>query len=267
MTLLLHVLAACVAASAISILLASVVSIGRLSKAVDQMVSFSAGLLLGTALLHLLPESLHQPGSKPHDMTFTLLAGLLGFFLLERLQLLRHDHHHEMDGHHHPHGHDAQAAGRGGMNLLVGSGIHALADGVLIAAAFQVDAYLGLMTAVAIATHEVPQQIGNFIVLLNSGFSRGRALLALLLAGLGSAAGGVAGIYFLGESATALPYVLVVAASSFIYIALSDLIPQLHAEAEHQHAHGHTHATWRQPLIMVVGVAVAWLASTGLHGH
>ncbi len=264
---LLYILLASLAATSLSILLAAVVSLGPLSKMVDRMVSFSAGMLMGTALLHLLPESLHLAGADVHAVTATMLAGLIGFFALERFSLFRHDHHHELDGHAHPHGHDAHAAGKGGSTLLVGSAIHALADGVLIAAAFRADTFLGLMTAAAIATHEVPQQIGNFFVLLNSGFSKARALAYNLLTGMGAVVGGLLGYFALAEAGGWLPYVVVVAASNFIYIALSDLIPQLHAQADSHHHGGQNRAVWQQPALMLSGVATAALATRFLHGH
>jgi zinc and cadmium transporter len=264
---LLYILLASLAATSLSILLAAVVSLGPLSKMVDRMVSFSAGMLMGTALLHLLPESLHLAGADVHAVTATMLAGLIGFFALERFSLFRHDHHHELDGHAHPHGHDAHAAGKGGSTLLVGSAIHALADGVLIAAAFRADTFLGLMTAAAIATHEVPQQIGNFFVLLNSGFSKARALAYNLLTGMGAVVGGLLGYFALAEAGGWLPYVVVVAASNFIYIALSDLIPQLHAQADSHHHGGQNRAVWQQPALMLAGVATAALATRFLHGH
>ena len=264
---LLYILLASLAATSLSILLAAVVSLGPLSKMVDRMVSFSAGMLMGTALLHLLPESLHLAGADVHAVTATMLAGLIGFFALERFSLFRHDHHHELDGHAHPHGHDAHAAGKGGSTLLVGSAIHALADGVLIAAAFRADTFLGLMTAAAIATHEVPQQIGNFFVLLNSGFSKARALAYNLLTGMGAVVGGLLGYFALAEAGGWLTYVVVVAASNFIYIALSDLIPQLHAQADSHHHGGQNRAVWQQPAMMLAGVATAALATRFLHGH
>jgi zinc and cadmium transporter len=261
------ILLACSAATLVSMLLAAAVSLVLLSRLVDRMVSFSAGMLLGTALLHLLPESLHVGRVDVHTMTATLLVGLLGFFFLERLSLLRHDHHHEQDGHHHEHGHDAKTAGRGGVNLLIGSTVHAISDGVLIAAAFRTDPFLGLMTAAAIATHEVPQQIGNFFVLMNSGFSRSRALFFNLLTGLGSLVGGLAGYLFLEQAAGWMAYIITIAAANFIYIALSDLIPQLHAQADsHQHG-GPRRAAWQQPLLMLAGVGLAALATSLLHGH
>lgn len=264
--LLFYTLLASAAATIVSILLAAVVSFGPLSRMVERLVSFSAGMLMGTALLHLLPESAHM-GGEIHNISIALLVGLVGFFILERLSLLRHDHHHELDGHDHPHGHDAKAAGQGGWTLLIGSTIHAFADGILIAAAFYADPFLGVLTAAAIATHEVPQQIGNFLVLLNSGFSRSKALFFNVLTGCGALLGAVTGFFFLAVTADWIPYVLVIAASNFIYIALSDLIPQLHAQA-HSHSHGgQKTAAWSQPALMLFGVAVAGFAASLLHAH
>jgi zinc and cadmium transporter len=258
-------LLAAVSATVISILLAALVSLGPLSRVVDRLVSFSAGMLLGAALLHLLPESVHM-GGEIHGVSVALLCGLVGFFILERLAILRHDHHHEHDGHDHPHGHDAKVAGRGGWTLLIGSTIHAMADGVLIAAAFFADPYLGVLTAVAIATHEVPQQIGNFLVLLNSGFTKGKALFFNVLTGVGALTGALLGYFYLASASNWIPYVLVVAAANFIYIALSDLIPQLHAQA-HSHHGSLKQAAWQQPALMLVGIAVAGFAASFLHAH
>jgi zinc and cadmium transporter len=264
--LLVVTLLAATAATVVSILLAAAVSLGPLSKAVDRLVSFSAGMLLGTALLHLLPESVHM-GGEIHGVSWALLAGLVGFFVLERLAILRHDHHHEHDGHDHPHGHDAKVAGRGGWALLIGSTIHAVADGVLIAAAFHADPILGLLTAVAIATHEVPQQISNFLVLLNSGFQKSKALFFNVLTGCGALVGALLGYFYLGQASDWVPYVLVVAAANFIYIALSDLIPQLHAQAHSHHHGGLKKAAWLQPALMLTGIAVAGFAASVLHAH
>jgi zinc and cadmium transporter len=260
---LLTVLAA-TAATVVSVLLAALISLGPLSRVVDRLVSFSAGLLMGTALLHLLPESVHM-GGEIHGVSWALLGGLVGFFVLERLSILRHDHHHEHDGHDHPHGHDARRAGRGGWALLIGSTVHALADGILVAASFRADPVLGVLTALAIATHEVPQQIGNFLVLLNSGFTKARALMFNVLTGCGALVGAVFGYLSLGQASDWIPYVLVIAASNFIYIALSDLIPQLHAQAHH--GGGLRTAAWQQPALMLLGIAVAGFAASVLHAH
>jgi zinc and cadmium transporter len=193
---------------------------------VRHLVSFSAGVLLGTALLNVLPEAFESAAS-PFSLFATLLGGLLFFFLLEKAELYRHQHHHEGDAHHHHHGFDAQQAGRGGWSVLMGDSIHNFCDGIIIAAAFLADTRLGFVTSVAIIAHEIPQEVGDYIVLLNAGLSRGRALLYNALSGLAAVAGGVIGFFIVGPWQALFPYLLVVAASSFIYVSVADLIPQL----------------------------------------
>ena len=158
-------------------------SFALLSKVVERMVSLSVGIMLATSLLHALPEAFGK-GADPRSLFATLLGGLLTFFVLEKLAILRHSHHHEGDGHHHAHGHDAHQAGKSGWMILVGDGMHNFTDGILIAAAFLANPELGILTALAIVAHEIPQEIGDFIVLLNAGFSRLRAYLFNLLCSL-----------------------------------------------------------------------------------
>lgn len=241
-------------AGAASVLVAASFSVALLSKMVNNMVSLSVGVLLATALLHSLPEAFSIEDTSPQLLFATLLAGLLGFFLLEKIALLRHDHHHEGDGHHHHHGHDAENAGRSGWMILVGDGIHNFVDGILIAAAFMADYQVGVFTAIAIIAHEIPQEIGDFIVLLNAGFSRARALLYNLICGLSAVAGGVLAYFFLEKAHTAMPYLLVIAASSFIYIAVSDLIPQMHRRP-------HWAESLRQTMLIACGVGLVILLS------
>lgn len=194
------------------------------------MVSLSVGIMLSTSLLHALPEAF-ESGTDPRHLFGALLAGLLAFFLLEKLAILRHSHHHEHDGHHHHHGHDKAEAGRAGWMILLGDGMHNFTDGILIAAAFLANPQLGIVTGVAIIAHEIPQEIGDFIVLLNAGFSRTRAYVYNLLCSLLSVAGGVLGYYTLDQATNLIPYVLVFASSGFIYIAVSDLMPQMQRRA------------------------------------
>jgi zinc and cadmium transporter len=234
-----------------SVLVAASFSLTLLSKMVNNMVSLSVGILLATALLHTLPEAFSMEGTNPQLLFATLLAGLLGFFLLEKIALLRHDHHHEGDGHHH---HDAENAGRSGWMILVGDGIHNFVDGVLIAAAFMADYQVGIFTAIAIIAHEIPQEIGDFIVLLNAGFSRARALFYNLICGLSAVLGGVLAYFFLEKANAAMPYLLVIAASSFIYIAVSDLIPQMHRRP-------HWAESLRQTILIACGVGFVILLS------
>jgi zinc and cadmium transporter len=239
-----------------SVLIAASLSLGVLAKLVDRMVSISVGILLATALLHSLPEAFEMPGVDAHVLFGVLLAGLLGFFLLEKVALLRHSHHHEGDGHDHHHGHDAEEAGQSGWMILIGDGLHNFVDGVLIAAAFMVDFEVGMFTAIAIVAHEIPQEIGDFIVLINAGFSRARALLYNLISGALSVLGGVLGYYFLEKANTAMPYLLVIASSGFIYIAVSDLIPQMHRRP-------HWQESLRQITLIGCGVGLVLLLSRG----
>ncbi|WP_371851796.1 MULTISPECIES: ZIP family metal transporter [Duganella] len=219
-----------------------------LSKVVERMVSLSVGLMLATSLLHALPEAFDSTAS-PRSLFATLLGGLLAFFVLEKLAIMRHSHHHEHDGHHHHHGHDKSEAGKAGWMILVGDGMHNFTDGILIAAAFLADPQLGLVTGLAIIAHEIPQEIGDFIVLLNAGFSRTRAYVYNLLCSLLSIAGGLLGYYFLDRASSLIPYVLVFASSGFIYIAVSDLMPQMQRRAT-------LRESVPQVLLIATGVAI-----------
>lgn len=223
---LIFIVAATFLGGLISVLLAAALSAPLLGLIVRHLVSLSTGVLLGTALLHVLPEAFGS-GEPPQALFLTLLGGLLFFFLLEKAELYRHGHHHEHDHHDHHHGFDAEQAGRGGWSVLVGDSIHNFCDGVLIAAAFLADPNLGIVTALAIIAHEIPQEVGDYIVLINAGFSRMRALAYNALSGLAAVVGGVLGYFLIGPWQEYLPYMMVVAASSFVYVAVADLIPQL----------------------------------------
>jgi zinc and cadmium transporter len=256
---LLYIVIATVAGGVLSVFIAASLTVALLGKVVKGMVSLSAGVLLGTALLHVLPEAFEsQAGAR--ELFLTLLGGLLFFWLLEKAELYRHVHHHEGDGHHHHHEFDAQQAGRGGLSVLVGDSIHNFCDGVIIAAAFLADPGLGVVTALAIVAHEIPQEAGDYIVLLNAGFSRRKALLYNALSGLAAVAGGVLG-YFVVEPWEALfPYLLVVASSSFIYVAVADLLPQLQQRLT-------LRETAAQVLWLGAGLGLVLAAMSVLHAH
>jgi zinc and cadmium transporter len=243
---LLYIVVATLAGGLLSVAIAATFTVAVLGRLVKSLVSLSAGVLLGTALLQVLPEAF-EGAARPQTLFATLLGGLLFFWLLEKAELYRHAHHHEGDGHGHAHAFDTQQAGRGGLSVLVGDGIHNFCDGLIIAAAFLADPRLGWVTAVAVVAHEIPQEAGDYIVLRGAGFSRGRALFYNLLSGLAAVAGGVAGYYLAQPWQHVLPYLLVVAASSFIYVAVADLLPQLQQRL-----------SWRETVAQV-----AWLA-TGL---
>ncbi len=255
---LLYIILATAVGGVLSVVIAASLTLAVLGRLVKSLVSLSAGVLLGTALLHVLPEAFEGTAGA-HALFATLLGGLLFFWLLEKTELYRHDHHHEGDGHEHHHHSDAERAGRGGLSVLVGDTVHNFCDGVIIAAAFLADPKLGLVTALAIMAHEIPQEVGDYIVLLNAGFSRRRALAYNALSGLASVVGGVAAYFLIGPWGAALPYLLVVAASSFIYVAVADLLPQLQQRL-----------SWRDTLTQVVwlgaGLLVVVLATAGLHG-
>ncbi|WP_028999442.1 ZIP family metal transporter [Azohydromonas australica] len=212
----------------LSVLIAAQLTVSVLGRLVKNLVSLSAGVLLGTALINVLPEAF-EDGSNPHSLFLTLLGGLLFFFLLEKAELYRHGHHHEGDDphHHHHHGFDAEQAGKGGWSVLLGDSIHNFCDGIIIAAAFLSDTQLGIVTALAVILHEIPQEVGDYIVLLNAGLSRQRALLYNAMSGLASVVGGVVGYLVVEPWKEWFPYLLVIASSSFIYVAVADLLPQL----------------------------------------
>ncbi len=223
---LLYIVLSTLAGGVLSVLVAASLTLALLGKLVRHLVSLSVGVLLGTALLLVLPEAFERQ-VDPHRLFMTLLCGLLFFFLLEKAELYRHGHHHEGDGHDHHHDFDAHQAGRGGWSVLVGDSIHNFCDGIIIAAAFLADTQLGVFTALAIIAHEIPQEVGDYIVLLNAGFSRGKALFYNALSGLASVLGGVLGYFVVGPWEALFPYLLVAASSSFVYVAVADLLPQL----------------------------------------
>jgi zinc and cadmium transporter len=257
---LLYIVMATLAGGLLSVLIAAAINVLVLARLVRSLVSLSTGILLGTALLQILPEAFESK-TEPHELFATLLGGLMLFFLLEKAELYRHGHHHEGDDphHHHHHGFDAEQAGRGGWAVLLGDSIHNFCDGVIIAAAFLADTGLGVATAAAIVAHEIPQEVGDFIVLVNAGLSRSRALLYNAVSGLAAVVGGVLGYFVVGPWKPLFPYLLVVAASSFIYVAVADLMPQLQRRL-----------SWRDTAAqlgwMAAGLAVAVAAMQLAHG-
>jgi len=214
------------ASTAISLSLAALLSFRLLSGLVTRLVHVSIGLLLATALVHIVPEALAM-GLAPVRLGWTVLAGILGLFVLEKMTLIHHTHHHEGDGHDHAHGHDAQELGRGAYPILIADAFHNFTDGIVIAAAFLVDPRAGVMTALAVLAHEIPHEIGDFMILLNAGLARRRSFFFMMMSGMAAVVGGVLGYFLLAGMQSLLPYALALAAASFMYIALSDLLPEL----------------------------------------
>lgn len=222
-------------------------------------VSFAVGALLGAVFLELLPHAL-ESGSASGVM-LTVLAGLLAFFLLEKLVLWRHAHGHAMHSdareeteHEHAlHADQTVAIGRPGLMILIGNSVHSFCDGVVIAAAFLADSGLGVATTLAIVAHAVPQQVGDFAVLLHSGFARGKAFAYNVATGVATLAGALAAYRALADMQQLLPTVLALAAASLLYVAVADLIPSLHRRAE-------PIETAKQMLWIALGIAIIAVA-------
>jgi len=259
MTLLGWIILFCVFGGVLSVLAAAVflvLSEALRNRVLPHLVSFATGALLGAAFLGLLPHALDASGPEDiHIIPMTVLLGLLGFFLLEKMVLWRHCHVDHCEVHTPGISNRDRSAGT---LILIGDGLHNFLDGILIAGAFLTDLHLGVVTSIAVATHEIPQEVGDFAVLLHSGFNRARAFVYNILSSMTTVVGGVLAFYALHDLEPILPYVLAIAASSFIYIAVADLIPSLHERTEGR-------AALQQIVLIVAGVLLIYLAHRTLH--
>lgn len=206
-------------------------------KVLPHGISFAIGALLTGAFCGLIPHAFEEAGvGEIPALSASILTGILGFFILEKLLIWRHCHSHACEAHgedaHHAEASHVSSHKAAGLLIILGDAIHNFVDGVLIAAAFLTDVQLGIVTSLAVAAHEIPQEVGDFAILLHSGFDRGKALLYNVLASLGTVIGGVLAYFSLGNLHQVLPYFLTLAASSFIYIAVADLIPSLHQKTD-----------------------------------
>lgn len=228
----------------------------------QHLLSLAAGALLATAFMHLLPEAFEsQAGAK--ELFATLLVGVVFFFLLDKAELWHHghEHHHGHESHDHGHQHEHSPALRSGAwAVLTGDSVHCFGDGVLIASAFVADMRLGLVAALAVLAHEVPHHIGDLVVLRQTSRNRRAALVKVSLAGAVTTLGGVAGWWLVDQLHDFLPYFLVVASSSFIYVALADLIPQLQKRLG-------ARETAAQIAWLAVGIALVTAVSGLAHAH
>lgn len=245
----------------LSVAAAAILSHALLASWVPRMVSFAVGALLSAAFLDLLPEAM-ESGINAHTLFATVLIGLLGFFLLEKFALWRHSHGDESatgthNRDHAGHGHHGGRIKPTGMMIVAGDSLHNLVDGVVIAAAFLSDITVGWAVAIAVIAHEIPQEVGDFMVLLDAGYSKSRALLLNILASLASVVGGVIGYLALGAVEGAIPYIQALAAASLIYIAVADLVPELHRRFSARDA-------LSQIVLIGLGIAVVFFAG---HGH
>ncbi|CAM3813625.1 ZIP family metal transporter [Paracidovorax anthurii] len=249
---------------------------GRTGIGPQHLLSLAAGALLATAFMHLLPEAFESQAGA-HELFATLLVGLVFFFLLDKAELWHHGHEHGVGpandqehgghGHAHDHGHAAHAHGHshgarssGGWTLLTGDSVHCFGDGILIASAFMADLRLGIVAALSVLAHEVPHHMGDLVVLRQSSGNRRAALVKVSLAGAVTALGGVAGYFLVSELQDWLPYFLAVASSSFVYVALADLIPQLQKRLT-------AAQTLAQIAWLVAGMTVVTLVSGMAHSH
>ena len=260
---LIAILAGTLMAGVGSVWLAAMLSFRALARYTQHMLSLAAGALLATAYMHLLPEAFESQVSAQH-LFMALLTGLVFFFLLDKAELWHHGHeHHHEDGvhagHDHGHAHHHFPPRTGSWAVLTGDSVHCFGDGVLIASAFSADLRLGALTALAVLVHEVPHHMGDLMVLRQSTSTRRLAFIKVSLAGAGTAIGGLVGFWLVAQLHDFLPYFLVVAASSFIYVALADLIPQLQI----RQSAGRTAA---QIAWLLLGIALVTAASHMAHG-
>lgn len=232
---------------------------GPRARLLPHLVSFATGTLLGAALLALVPEALEGAGpGGTHGIGLALVAGIGLFFILEKLVIWRHSHSVEYADHGAHHDHHEHREHASAVLVIIGDSIHNALDGVIIGAAFLSDVRLGVVTAVAVMTHEIPQEVGDFAVLLHSGMPRRRALVLNLLSSLTSVIGGLVAYFALGHALYVLPYAVAVAASCFIYVAVADLIPGLHRRVRPRESVA-------QVVLIALGIAV--IAIVERHAH
>ena len=259
MPLIVWIMIFCLLGGLLSVLAAALFLVLReplRSHILPHLVSFATGALLGAAFLGLLPHALASVNSSDtHVIPMAVLLGLLVFFVLEKLVLWRHCH----ADHCEVHAPDQQSRDYStGTMILIGDSLHNFLDGILIAAAFLTDIHLGVVTSLAVVAHEIPQEVGDFAVLLHSGFSRGRAFLYNILTSLTTVIGGVLAYFTLQQMEAVLPYALAIAASSFIYIAVADLIPTLHQRVEGK-------AALQQVVLIAAGILLIYSTHSTLH--
>lgn len=256
MPLLATILLVCLAGAFASLGIAALVAMRAQPRWIPTLVSFAVGALLGAVFLDILPHLFEETRNPGRTAAF-ILGGILAFFVLEKLLLWRHHHHHDdaEREEHARHGHDH---GRSGYMIVAGDSFHNFTDGIIIASAFMADVRLGLVTALAIIAHEIPQEIGDFIVLLHSGFSRGKALLLNALSGLATVAGALVAWFALSSIGQWIPEILAIAAASMIYVAVADLIPGLHRRTA-------LSETLAQAAFIGLGVGSIWLIHAAMH--
>jgi zinc and cadmium transporter len=252
MSVLAWIIAASVAGGVLSVMCAAVFALNSHAQHyLNSMVSYAIGAMLGAVFLDILPEAIRLTPNVAM-LSGTVLFGILLFFILEKLVLWRHCHHEHCEGHELLAKEQNHDHGRSGMMIMVGDTFHNFVDGVIIAAAFLTDTHLGIVTAMAIIAHEIPQEVGDFAILLHSGYSKTKAFRMNLISSFASVAGGVLGYFVLQTMQSWIPSLLALAAASMIYVAVADLIPGLHKRAQ-------LRDTLEQVGLIVMGVATVGL--------
>ncbi|MCB5184171.1 ZIP family metal transporter [Methylobacillus gramineus] len=263
MSILLMIILVSFAGGVLSVLCAAFFALNAKAAWVPMLISYAIGALLGAVFLEILPHAF-EVASSIQSMSATVLLGILLFFVLEKLVLWRHCHgdacevHASPHEHHGGHSHGIHDHGRSGLMIMIGDTFHNFVDGVLIAAAFMVDIRLGIVTAVAIIAHEIPQEVGDFLILLHSGYTKKQALVFNLVSSMATLIGGVIAYFALQSIQSWIPTILGLAAASMIYVAVADLIPGLHKRTE-------LRATLQQAVLIGLGIGSIWLTGVLLH--
>lgn len=251
------ILAATIAGGVLSVLAAAAFALNVRISWIPVLISYAVGALLGAVFLDLLPHAFGMADSV-EQMAATILAGILLFFVLEKVVLWRHCHIEQCEVHDPPvatHDH-----GRSGAMIMIGDTFHNFVDGVLIAAAFLASGELGVVTAIAIIAHEVPQEVGDFLILLHSGYTKAQALLLNMLSSAAMVLGGALGFFTLHNVEQWIAPLLGLASASMLYVSVADLIPGLHRRPE-------LLATAQQVALIALGVATIWLVGELAHNH
>src|SRR5512140_2187985 len=251
MTILAWIIGASFLGGILSVIAAALFALNARAQYLGGLVSYAIGALLGAVFLDILPEAI-QLTPNVAAVSGTVLLGILIFFTLEKVLIWRHCHHDHCEAHE-PHEHADHDHGRSGTMVIVGDTFHNFIDGVIIAAAFLVDVHLGVVTALAIIAHEIPQEVGDFAVLLHSGYSKVRAFQLNLISSFATLVGGVLGYTALQDMQQLVPYLLSLAAASMIYVAVADLIPGLHKRTQ-------LRDTAQQVVLILLGVGTVGLA-------
>jgi zinc and cadmium transporter len=244
MSTLAWIIVASVVGAFLSVISAAALALRASANQVPMLISYAIGALLGAVFLEILPHAFEQTGSA-RNLAAVILGGILFFFVLEKLVLWRHCHAEQCEAH--DHHRDPNDHGRSGMMIVVGDTIHNFVDGILIAAAFIADTGLGIVTALAIIAHEIPQEVGDFVILLHSGFSKARAFAFNLISSGATLLGGLLAYFALRSMQDWVPTLLGLAAASMLYVSVADLIPGLHRRPE-------LRATLEQVVLISLGI-------------